>query len=201
MFPSQDYIAKNGIGNLIALPLNGQKLSENKTIFVNDSFEVIHDYYQWLNSKKFIKYNDVLQIISELDDFSELGEFNKTIHKNISELNVEDFKDDITIIFSNEIYFSLGDISKKARRFLKRLASFVNKQYYINERKHISNYQVPRIYSLFKEDIENQSLILPRGCYDQIKLILNTLKINYKIKEKLNPGKSISVEFNGRLKN
>jgi hypothetical protein len=200
MFPAQDFIDRNAVGNLIALPLNGQKIEENKTIFVTDDFEPIANSFEYLNSKHFIKYNQILEIIGKLDEFSELGNFNKSIAKNVNQLKQKDFNDNIKITVSNEIYFPLESISNKAKRFLKRLSSFVNKQYYINERKHISNYQVPRIYSLFIENIQDKLLILPRGCLEQILQILRTLKVNYFLDVKINNGNNIEVEFNGKLK-
>lgn len=46
LFPNQDYHSNNGIGNLIALPLNGKSMREQNTAFLDtDSYKIIAD--QW----------------------------------------------------------------------------------------------------------------------------------------------------------
>lgn len=50
LFPNQDYLKDNGIGNLIALPLQGYALSKGNSCFVDENFIPYKD--QWLTLYK-----------------------------------------------------------------------------------------------------------------------------------------------------
>ena len=52
MFPSQDKLLKNGIGNLIALPLNGKSGKNNTTVFVNKEFIPYDNQFEILKNTK-----------------------------------------------------------------------------------------------------------------------------------------------------
>ena len=45
MLPMQDHLSKGGIGNLIALPLQGQALKEGNSAFVDENWNAYPD--QW----------------------------------------------------------------------------------------------------------------------------------------------------------
>lgn len=50
MFPSQDELNAGGIGNLIALPLQGKSRKEGNSIFVDDNFLAYADQWDFLSN-------------------------------------------------------------------------------------------------------------------------------------------------------
>ena len=74
MFPNQDYLPINGYGNLISLPLQGEKAKEGKTIFVNEKFiplikkSKFVDTYRWLIKYKTNDTNETIIANTLIDD-------------------------------------------------------------------------------------------------------------------------------------
>ena len=52
LFPTQDTISSDGLGNLIALPLQGAAVRKGNSVFVDDSFAPYADQWMFLSSVK-----------------------------------------------------------------------------------------------------------------------------------------------------
>lgn len=196
MFPAQDKLLKSGIGNLIALPLNGKSGKNNTTVFVDKNFIPYNNQFEVLkNTKKIsIKYLD--ELYEKINDSSENGMF--ADDTNNYQLSLKDFSDVITIILENEIKFIKKELSSKALKYFMRMSSFLNRKYYENQAKRLSVYGIPRVISLYK--IDDDYLYLPRGCLNQIIEVLNNTKVKYIIDDKRIVGEKINVCFKGELR-
>ncbi len=52
MLPAQDNLSKNGLGNLIALPLQGQALKQGNSAFIDEKWNVYYDQWKVLRETK-----------------------------------------------------------------------------------------------------------------------------------------------------
>lgn len=201
-FPNQDVLPEGGLGNLVALPLQGQARRINNTVFVNEDFKEYQDQWSFLQT---IKTNTETHIDFILrNKHSTIGELTKSNENkpwdtpSSSSISQEDFPDKISIVRANMLYISLKDLSPKVANYFKRIAAFHNPEFYSKQAMRIPTYDLPRIISC-SEIIDNY-LAIPRGCEDKLQELFTQHNVIYEIIDKTNHGIPIKVEFNGILK-
>ena len=177
MFPAQDYIEQNGIGNLIALPLQGKSGQKGNTLFVDNNFKPYNDQYQVLKNTKKITSEEVNSLLDKISKENEMGLFNETA-KNIP-IDIFDFPNEVVLTFKNQIHISKSQLSPKAIQYFKRIASVVNPEFYKKQNMRISTYGIARIIELYEE--KNDELLLPNGTIETLKKGLDESRIIYKI--------------------
>lgn len=197
MFPSQDTVGKGGFGNLIALPLQGNRVIKGFSRFVNDDLTIIDDIWGTLENTRKIPETIVDSII---DKYSKDIQFNyyKAEHSPSDELEIfEEYHKSsnavIDINVNSEIMIKLRDLPKKEIVQLKFLASFKNKAYYKALNQRMSTKDIPRVISL--SDIDDTFIKLPRGLLPEVKKLYPDARfINNQV-----AGHPIDVEFRGEL--
>ena len=203
-FPNQDTLPDGGLGNLVALPLQGNARKQGNSVFVDDTFNPFSDQWEYLlNAGKL--FEQLLEdILKRTASIQPLGELSKTSESKPWEVPVttkiekSDFLSEIVITRSNMLYIPLNQLSSKVLNHLKRIASFRNPEFYSKQALRLSTYQTPRIISC--ADIDDEYLALPRGCEDAVITLLTEKGVSYRIEDKSNHGKPISVQFNGVLR-
>lgn len=195
MFPSQDKLSKNGIGNLIALPLNGTSGKAGNSLFVDNDFVPYNNQYEILKNTRKSKLEDLENLYKQI--ITQNPEEEILNYKKMSISN-KDFNEDLIIIIKDDIEIAKHYLSNKALRYLSRMASFLNEKYYKVQNMRISTYNIPKIISVYKETTE--SIFLPRGCLQEIKELLTKLKVKYKIIDLEIKGTPLEVTFKGKLK-
>ena len=199
MYPSQDFIPRNGYGNLIVLPLQGKKAIEGKTVFVDNNFipyELKNQINALLSTKK-ISEEEIDVIIKEFKEADLFPFINKNILKNIK-LNRDDFAKSIIVIKQNEIVIPKSALNDRSVKFIYRLASLPNPNYYEAQKQRRSVYNIPRVQRLYRED--ESFIYLPRGCYEDLIKVLNFFGVELIIKDNQTLGEMIMVSFRGTLK-
>ena len=80
MMPNQDEMPAGGMGNLIALPLQGLPRKQNNSVFVDENWEVIPDQWGYLEQKKLLSREFVGNKLTEWgpQDLPALLEENET---------------------------------------------------------------------------------------------------------------------------
>lgn len=96
------------------------------------------------------------------------------------------------------LYLSLAGLSGKVFNYIKRIASFKNSEYYAKQGMKLSTYNILCIISC--ADVSEKYVALPRGCEDVIVELLKDNHVCYRMKDETNPGKCISVKFQGELR-
>ena len=144
LFPNQDFLAKNGIGNLISLPLNGKSMKEQNTAFLDiDSYKVISDQWEYLKNIKKIS-------TAQLDN-----SYNQLISKetnNISQnTKVNPPSDILTININNLIKLNKKNLHPLLVHFFRENLNFFNAEYAVKKKLGISTYQTEKYF----KDIEN----------------------------------------------
>jgi hypothetical protein len=206
MIPAQDTLPKGGFGNLIALPLQKIPRDEGKSVFLDENFNVYSDQWNFLHTVKKYMLGEIETLIRELSPSGELGSLRRDSEdekpweskKSEPKLMKFDFPDTVKIVRANLLYVEKAGISSSALNALKRLAAFLNPEFYRHQAMRLSTFDKPRIISC--SDETEQYLCLPRGLYDEVREILENHGIKIQLNDETSEGRKIDVMFNGELR-
>ena len=203
-FPNQDTLPEGGLGNLVALPLQGKARKDGNSVFVDENFEAYADQWEYLMHVEKLKETTLENILKRTANTLPLGYLSKTSDSKpwevpgAPQITRMDFSSELTITKANMLYIPLRELSSKVLNHLKRIASFRNPEFYSRQAMRFSTYSTPRIISC--AEITDEYLALPRGCEDAVTSLLKEKGVAYQIEDKANHGKPISVNFNGALR-
>lgn len=200
-FPNQDRIPDGGLGNLVALPLQGKARKNLNSVFVDDNFLAYKDQWAFLYSINKVNENTVDGLLNKhvydnlglLTTSSESKPWTTPVPQNITK---EDFCPKIEITKADKIYIPLNVVSSKVLNHLKRVAAFKNPEFYSKQALRLSTHSVPRVISCF--EISDEYLVMPRGCEDAIVSFLKENGVGYNIVDLTHQGTQISVAFLGK---
>ena len=148
MYPSQD--VASSIGNLIALPLQGQALKNGNSAFVDENWNAYPDQWDALfNKTKKLGIEDVEQCMAKWQ--GELAEVRGTltnIEKNVRpkpwKKKCEFCKSDVVgklhMVLGNGVYIDTLNLMPRIQNQVRSLAAFDNPEFYKNKRLGYSNY-------------------------------------------------------------
>jgi len=212
MLPAQDRMPEGGLGNLIALPLQGQALKKGNSAFIDVSWNAFPNQWEILRSinklsKLFIKekikewgVDGVLGILAEDmsgDSKVKNEEESKPWEKKMQQFNASDIDGTLKFTLANQIFIETDNIRNRMQNQIRRMAAFRNPEYYKKQAMGFSTQGISQIISCSR-DIANY-ICMPRGCEEKFLERLNNSGIQYKLEDCRQDGKKISVEFKGEL--
>ena len=202
-FPNQDTLPEGGLGNLVALPLQGMARRKGNSVFVDEDFNAYAD--QWKMLSQMHKLSEVeLDLLLQLHAVPTLGELSKTCEAKpwetpqMDATQSEDNPKQIVLTRANMLYIPLASLSAKCVNVFKRIAAFRNPEFYEKQGMRLSTYNIPRIISC--SEMTDDYLALPRGCGDAVCDILTQHGVKVAISDKTNHGHNINVTFRGELR-
>ena len=204
-FPNQDTLPEGGLGNLVALPQQGNARKNGNSVFVNEFFEPYPDQWEYLLNVGKLSQHALEELLKQNANTMPLGDLSKTSESKPWEVPVAnkieraDFASEIVIIRSTMLYIPLNQLSSKVLNYLRRIASFRNPEFYSKQALRLSTYSTPRIISC--AELTEDYLALPRGCEDAVVALLKEKGVTFRFDDETNHGRSISVHFNGELRN
>ena len=202
-FPNQDTLPEGGLGNLVALPLQGMARRKGNSVFVDENFNAYAD--QWKMLSQVNKLSELkLDSLLRQHTMPTLGELSKTSESKpwetpqIDTGQIDIYPKQIVLTRANMLYVPLVCLSAKCVNVFKRIAAFRNPEFYEKQGMRLSTYNIPRIISC--SEMTDDYLVLPRGCEDAVcdTLVQHDVKIT--ISDKTNHGRSIKVTFRGDLR-
>lgn len=207
IFPAQDYLTKDGLGNLIALPLQGQTAKEGNSCFIDTDFNRYQD--QWLFLSHIHRFSEVEinQLTDKLLIDNDLGELSHSFDNEQTKpwsngkdiiLGKNDFPLSITVTLSNGIFIPVQGLSSRALNKFKRLAAFFNPDFYKKQAMRLSTWNTPRIIACHQE--HDGYIQLPRGCFDEVRKLFNQASLKWQINDERQTGNPIRVSFIGTLR-
>jgi len=198
LFPSQDFLQKDGFGNLIALPLQKEAREQGNSVFIDANLNEIGDQWRYLAEVKRIS-DEFVTGFCKLEMLIEASEENeKTDRKSkLDSIEKSDFPKAITLTRCSGLIVSKVGLSPKALFSIRRLATYANAEFYAKQAMRQSTFGTPRVTVLYDEDSEN--IILPRGLESDLVDKLNSAGVNYKTIDERNEGKIVNVDFKGNL--
>ena len=209
MIPAQDKLPEGGLGNLVALPLQGRAVKNGNSVFVDENWLPYYD--QWSVLKNIGKLSEVFidkklsswgnkYSISNNDSDDEAPRqisINETPWENRNRFEKTDTEGQVQIILADRVYVDKKGIMPRLQNKIRRLAAYNNPEYFKKQAMSLPTFGIPRIvYS--GEDTE-QFIAIPRGCINKLCDNLNDASIKYTVDDKRNKGKEINVSFKGDL--
>ena len=207
MLPMQDHLPQGGIGNLIALPLQGQALKEGNSAFIDENWNAYPDQWQVLFSKpklskKFVeekirewKITSSYETVEVNDIIDSDGEKPWDKSKHFVKTDVEGI---LNITLSNGIYINTSNLKPRIQNRIREIVAFRNPAFYKNQAMGLSNFANARFIYLGSD--EGDYIKIPRGLLDNIVDECDKAGIEYQIQDERCHGTNIKVVFNGKLK-
>ena len=189
LFPNQDALTGGYLGNLIALPLQGNKVSDWKTVFYDKNGNTYADQYEFLKSVQKVS----LSMLDALYEKLFISPNNTTIFdiewwsnnpSNISRIQASSAQP-IHIVLSGAIFLRLSELPSQLIAFIKQELNIFNTEYAIKKKLGKSVYKTERYFHLLEES--GDTVIIPRGFLPALLLFLESNSIAYEIIEKYEP--------------
>lgn len=209
MIPAQDKLPEGGLGNLVALPLQGRAVKNGNSVFVDENWLPYYD--QWSVLKNTGKLSEVFideklsswgnkYSISNNDSDDEAPRqisINETPWENRNRFEKTDTEGQVQIILADRVYVDKKGIKPRLQNKIRRLAAYNNPEYFKNQAMGLPTFGIPRI--VYSGEDTKQFIAIPRGCFNKLCDNLNSASINYSVDDKRNNGKEINVSFKGDL--
>ena len=214
MLPVQDKMPVGGLGNLIALPMQGQALRKGNSAFIDIDWRVVPEPWNLMKNVKKLTPQYVDEKIKEWTSEGVLGilatdlsgdvlaegDINKTKpwEKKEKQFIIKDDIDGVVnIVSANQLYVEKQNIKARTLNRIRRLAAFSNPEFYKNMAMGFSTNGIPRIIQC-SADTEKY-ICLPRGCEDKVLELFHEADVAYHLTDQKEDGRCIKVNFIGEL--
>lgn len=200
MIPTQDALPEGGLGNVIALHLQGMALKSGNSAFIDENWNAYEDQLNVLAGTRRLTRQGIEDYLSLWYSTGSISEDNGTDapwDKN-SEIEAGSVKGVVRIVLADRIYIDSTGMSNKTKRQLRRMATFSNKQYFQNQAMDMPNYDESRFIYLGSD--EGKYIVLPRGLREEILKKFDNAGISYKIEDKRTKGQELNISFRGELR-
>ncbi len=205
MYPFQD--VTDSIGNLIALPLQGQALKNGNSAFVDENWNAYPEQWEQLFQTKKLLQEEVQQYVAqwqgELFMRNHTTEYAKSTNrpkpwKRNDDFMVEDVEGKMHIVLADGVYVDVLNLQPRLQNQIRCMATFDNPVFYKNKRLRYSNYyNFSTVY--MGMDIDGYVKI-PRGLLEEVIKKCKAADIDYELEDQRQKGRSIRVSFQGELR-
>ena len=229
MLPAQDHIpdggksGQPGLGNLIALPLQGLALKEGNSAFIDENWNAYPDQWGELFRRQRLSKEFIETCIKDwqpVNPFEEIAE-NQDSQGNEQpsqeqqgrkhrekkrmkpweqnrEFLAEDVNGRLMLTLSNLIYVDASNLKPRIQNRIRRMAAFANPVFYKNQAMGLSNFANGRYIYLGQD--ENGYIGIPRGLQEELVEKCEKAEIIWEAEDERVHGNEIKVEFNGQLR-
>lgn len=215
MIPAQDHLpvnmktGKTGLGNLVALPLQGMALKNGNSAFIDENWNAYENQWQILKNVKRISesfINDkikewgadnVLGLLGDNTENETSSDVSGPWEKKLLAFDSSDVSGKMQIVLADKVYISTKNIKPRLQNLLRRMAAFSNPEFYKKSRMGFSVKGISRI--IYCGSDEGGYICLPRSLIESVETKANEAGIEYSIDDERCNGKNISVDFKGEL--
>ena len=200
MIPTQDTLPAGGLGNVIALPLQGRALLEGNSAFVDENWNAYPKQLQALGTVRRLTKSEVEDCLLQWSKVTINEEDNENYipWKDSDNISGVDVDGSVDITLSDKLYIKKNNLSNGLKRKLRQLSAYTNRDYFRNQAMSMPNYDTPRFIYL-GEDVGDY-IALPRGLQEKVEELLKAADIKYEIRDERENGRRINVSFKGKLK-
>ncbi|MFY9468503.1 MAG: DEAD/DEAH box helicase family protein [Solirubrobacterales bacterium] len=163
LFPSQDYVQKNGYGNLIALPLQAAARRNGNSEFLDPStLEPWPDQWRFLAQVKRVGEADLDQLIEYLPPL----EIGPDVGSRTTARSLEfPPPESISCTLASQLSIERAGVPPALMSALKHAATLHNPEWHKRSSLRLSTHSTPRFVRCYREDLTH--LHLPRGLLDR----------------------------------
>ena len=207
MLPAQDTLPEGGLGNLIALPLQGQALQKGNSAFIDSNWNAYPNQWDVLWSKPRLSIEFIETKIKEwaASDITEAADDNENTEereqpwKKEKTFRREDVNGKFSLVLSNGIYIDSLNLKAALQNQIRRLAAIRNPIFYKNAAIGMSNFATAQWIYLGKDHLSGY-IEIPRGLYDRLIEKIKEADIPFEISDERQCGRHINVTFAGELR-
>lgn len=201
MIPAQDALPEGGLGNVIALPLQGMALKSGNSAFVDENWNAYEDQLSVLSGTKRLTRQEIEDCLSlwycsgpdGKDDDIDEAPWDKN-----SGIEAGSVKGTVHIVLADRIYIDSSGMPNKAKRQLRRMAAVSNRMYFQNQAMDMPNYDESRFIYLGSD--EGKYIVLPRGLREELLKKFDQAGVRYRIEDKRTEGRKLNISFVGDLR-
>jgi superfamily II DNA or RNA helicase/very-short-patch-repair endonuclease len=212
-FPNQDTMPNGGFGNLIALPLQKRPRDSGNSVFVDEELSPYEDQWRFLSSIHRMTRHEVEEIVRHAETKGHVvgvrfapndGEDESSLwtapwSRPRAEASIPGpLPDNLELVLGNEIFIAKDVLSAPLRNRLIRLAAFQNPEFYKAQAMRLPTYDKPRVIACGSDYPRHVGL--PRGCFDDLRILLSDLRIKYTVRDERQLGSPLLVTFHGELR-
>jgi superfamily II DNA or RNA helicase/very-short-patch-repair endonuclease len=212
MFPNQDTLPKGGFGNLIALPLQKAPREKGNSVFLDDGFTPYQDQWAYLSGLSRVPEGLAKAVVRDA------GGWGGIVGVRLSLADDEDdepwttppsrrrrdpplagpLPEKLELVLGDQVYIAKESLPPSLRNRLVRMAAFQNPEFYKAQSMRLSTYGKPRVICCAEDHPKHISL--PRGCLEEVREVLRSLKIRAVMRDERTEGNRLGVTFQGRLR-
>ncbi|MEJ7736988.1 MAG: DEAD/DEAH box helicase family protein [Chitinophagaceae bacterium] len=176
LFPNQDAHSAKGLGNLIALPLQGKAMENGNSCFIHpENLESFPDQWMFLGALQKVK-------TKTLDELYEAIIANKQTTSVKEPVVVNSLSGEFRIILSNQVVLPRFGLNPLVSKYLKENLSFMNVDYLIKKRAGRNTYGTQMYFKTVEE--KEDAIVMPRGIIGRLLRYCNEQKITYRLEDK-----------------
>ena len=198
LFPSQDYVPAKGegLGNLIALPLQRRCRDTGTTAFVDpETFVAYEDQWAYLAGLGRLGLVDVQRLVAGLRPVAvgpDVRLFRSSLRHEPAPPKV------VHAEWGGMLAVRRAGLPPSLLASFKHAASLSNPEFYKNENLRISNWNTPRYVRCYVEDLE--FLYLPRAMADKARELFAEAGSRLEIDDRRSDPEPINVAFTAALR-
>lgn len=172
LFPNQEYLSGKGLGNLIALPLQGESRKHNNTVFVDPGkeFAIVPDQWEYLRDIQRVT-PEQLDALSNFDTPDEKTEKLPTKRKGAHS--------SLVLTLDSNISIPKNTLPPHLASFLREELNILNIGYVVKERAGLPTYGEKKFIKTL--DQTNDAILVPRGFLGKLYAWLDEHNIKYRI--------------------
>jgi superfamily II DNA or RNA helicase len=197
-FPAQDHLPARGegLGNLIALPLQKHRRDVGATVFVDpQTFAPFEDQWAYLAGLPRMAPADLARLVDDLQPVA-VGPDAQLFRSRVRDEPPP--PPTIAAEWLGMLAIRKAGLPPSLLAALKHAASLANPEFYKNENLRLSNWNTPRYVRCYGEDLE--FLHLPRAMVDKTKDLIAGAGSSLEITDRRPDPAKINVSFTGTLR-
>ena len=195
-FPSQDFLPKAGFGNLIALPLQGDCVQQDATVFLDPTtMEAWPDQWAFLSSVARMTPEAVAALAQSLRPVDAGPAL------TLADLAAAGGPPAPAVIrggLGAMLSIERAGLPPAVIAALKHLGSIANPEFYEKQRMRFSTWDTPRFISCYREDLE--WLYLPRGLTERVGELIDQVDSRLEMTDDRPDPTSVGFRFVGTLR-
>lgn len=185
MFPNQDYLSGKGLGNLIALPLQGQSRKQGNTVFVDASndYAAFGDQWDVLSRARRVTVDELDALYAQCTGIQESRPSRQRASK----------KSAIDITLRNSITIPKSSMSASLSNYLRNELNFLNADYIIKQRMGYNPYNIEKYFKTIQTVGDNVSV--PRGFLPSLERFCREQGIAIRVTDERSDGKRVAYQL------
>jgi superfamily II DNA or RNA helicase len=193
------------------LPLQKKAREQGNSIFVNQQLIPYEDQWAYLSTLNKLSLFELAHLVNQAERQNNILAIKMPIEedngkpwkmspsrKDNTLVEMGDLPKKINLVIGNQIFIEKKKLSAPFHNKIIRIAAFQNPEFYKAQTMRLSTFDKPRIISCAENYSEH--IALPRGCMDELLVLLKELKVKACIKDERFAGNAIeSIKFLGEL--